>query len=83
MGLHACAAHSTRGACATALLAKGVPKGVVKQLGDWKSEGAFEMFYNRLRCSQPWQQCLVPHPVDEATSFNLDPTPPRLLALPE
>ena len=48
-GLQDFTAHSTRGACATALLAKGVPPPVVQQMGDWSSEVSFNLFYNRLR----------------------------------
>ena len=59
-GLDDFTAHSTRGACATALLRKGVPPPVVQQMGDWASEVSFNLFYNRLRSTQAWQQCLVP-----------------------
>ena len=69
-------AHSTRGACATALLRKGVPPAVVQQMGDWSSEVSFNLFYNRLRATQAWQQVLVPAagsseaPSSVATSSN-------------
>jgi integrase len=59
-GLKDFTAHSTRGACATALLKKGVPPQVVQQMGDWTSEISFNLFYNRLRATQAWQQVLVP-----------------------
>ena len=59
-GLEDYTAHSTRGAAATSLLLKGVPPGVVQQLGGWKSESAFQKFYNRVQCSQNWAQSLVP-----------------------
>jgi integrase len=61
-GLTDFSAHSTRGACATALLANGVPPQVVQQMGDWSSEQSFNQFYNRLRSTQAWQQVLVPSP---------------------
>ena len=70
-------AHSTRGACATALLRKGVPPAVVQQMGDWASEVSFNFFYNSLRATQAWQQVLVPEaagsseaPSSVATSSN-------------
>ena len=55
-GLSDFTAHSTRGAAATTLLAKGVPPQVVQQLGGWASEQSFHLFYNRLQATRNWAQ---------------------------
>ena len=59
-GLADFTAHSTRGACVTALLKKGGTPKVIQQMGDWSSEVSFNQFYNLLRSTQAWQQVLVP-----------------------
>lgn len=60
-GLGEWSAHSTRGACATALLHRGVEPAIVQALGDWESTECFNKFYNRLRATKSdVVQCLVP-----------------------
>ena len=50
--------HSLRGAVATHLLRKQVPKSWVQERGGWKSSTTMDQFYNRLHLHQDWQRLL-------------------------
>ena len=60
VGITQWTAHATRGAGATALIARGVEPAIVQSLGDWQSTDCFNKFYNRVRATKPFQQCLIP-----------------------
>ena len=60
IGITQWTAHATRGAGATALIARGVEPAIVQSLGDWQSTDCFNKFYNRVRATKPFQQCLLP-----------------------
>jgi hypothetical protein len=61
-------AHSIRGAAATALLKKGVPRELIKNRGGWKSTGTLDEYYSRLHHSQDWEALIGAPSVSPAVS---------------
>ena len=73
VGITQWTAHATRGAGATALIARGVEPAIVQSLGDWQSTDCFNKFYNRVRATKPFQQCFIPDGLRGPTSPHLSP----------
>ena len=72
-GLSDFTAHSTRGAAATTLLARGVPPpsgSTAGGLGFGTILSSF--FYNRLQATKNWAQVLVPKPVAQPCPLRPD-----------